>query len=202
MIIQFCGLSGVGKTTLAHEAKSQLFLNGISVEIVDGDIYRSKICKDLGFSKADRQENIRRLGFIASRFSSHGIVAIMSVINPYNETRAELKATYRNVKTVFLDCSVETLFVRDTKGLYRRSQLPEQDPEKISNLSGVNDQFDIPSDSDLCLNTDRQTIEACTADLCRFIIHELKLLNPEIQFPNIRMNEFDEIGKQPRISKQ
>lgn len=202
MIIQFCGLSGVGKTTLAHEAKSQLFLNGISVEIVDGDIYRSKICKDLGFSKADRQENIRRLGFIASRFSSHGIVAIMSVINPYNETRAELKATYRNVKTVFLDCSVETLFIRDTKGLYRRSQLPEQDPEKISNLSGVNDQFDIPLEADLYLNTDLQTIEACTADLCRFIIHELKLLNPEIQFPNIRMNEFDEIGKQPRISKQ
>jgi len=182
MVIQFCGLSGVGKTTLAQHAKNQLRQKGISVEIVDGDVYRSKLCKDLGFSKADRQENIRRLGFIASRFSSQGIVAIMSVINPYEETRVELKASYPNVKTVYLDCPVETLFLRDTKGLYKRSQLPDHDPAKISNLTGINDQFEIPSDADLRLNTDVKTVEECTDDLCSLILKELESDNQDFQF--------------------
>jgi len=183
MVIQFCGLSGVGKTTLAQQAKDHLSKGGISVEIIDGDMYRTQLCKDLGFSKADRQENVRRLGFIASRFSSHGIVAIMSVINPYEDTRAELKASYPNVKTVYLDCPIETLFLRDTKGLYKRTQLPDHDPEKINNLTGVNDSFEVPSDADLCLNTDLQTIGECTEALCRFIVKELEFTNQVLQFP-------------------
>lgn len=181
MVIQFCGLSGVGKTTLATQTKIRLNLRGVAVEIIDGDVYRSKLCKDLGFSKADRQENIRRLGFIASRFSSHGIVAIMSVINPYEETRLELVNSYPDVKTVHLDCPVETLYKRDTKGLYKRTLLPEGDPLKLHNLSGVNDQFEIPLNPDLYINTESKTIDECTESLCGFILAQLSksaLLEP------------------------
>jgi len=170
MIIQFCGLSGVGKSTLAACTKKYLSEKGIPVEMIDGDIYRSKLCKDLGFSKKDRQENIRRLGFIASRFSKQGIVSIMSVINPFEETRLELARNYPNVKTIFLDCSLETLFERDTKGLYKRTLLPEGDPNKLTNLTGVNDTFEIPSNPDLYINTGTQAIAECTQLISKFII--------------------------------
>lgn len=191
MVIQFCGLSGVGKTTLATQTKMQLNLKGIAVEIIDGDVYRSKLCKDLGFSKADRQENIRRLGFIASRFSDQGIVAIMSVINPYEETRLELVNSYPDVKTVHLDCPVETLYKRDTKGLYKRTLLPEGDPQKLHNLTGVNDQFEIPLSPDLYLNTGSGTVDECTESLCDFILTQLSMsaLLQTIPKDNIILNQ-------------
>jgi len=173
MIIQFCGLSGVGKTTLAMQTKMKLREKRIPVEIIDGDVYRKTLCKDLGFSKEDRQENIRRLGFIASRFSAQGIVAIMSVINPYEEARKELASLYPNVKTVHLDCSVETLYQRDTKGLYKRTLLPDHDPQKINNLTGVNDHFEIPLKPDLYINTEIKSIDFCTDSLCSFIVNQL-----------------------------
>lgn len=179
MIIQFCGLSGAGKTTLAENTKNQLLENGIRAEIIDGDVYRSKLCKDLGFSKADRQENIKRLGFIASRFSAQGIVAIMSVINPYEETRAELIREYPNVKTIFLDCPIEVLYQRDTKGLYKRTLLADDDPQKIRNLTGINDMFEKPDQPDLYINTSEKTIEESTRDLCDLILKYINSKNPQ-----------------------
>ena len=173
MIIQFCGLSGVGKTTLASSTKKILTSLGIPVEVIDGDLYRNKLCKELGFSRADRQENIRRLGFIASRFSEQGIVSLMSVINPYEETRQELAATYPNVKTIFIDCDLKELLRRDTKGLYKRAMLPKDNPERLSNLTGVNDVFEIPAKPDLYLHTGLDTVKNCTRNICEFVIKEL-----------------------------
>ena len=112
MIIQLCGLSGAGKSTLSGITKLKLQNYGIPAEIIDGDDYRKMLCKDLGFSKTDRCENIRRLGFVASKLSDHGIVAIISAINPYNEIRAELARSYKDVQTVFVDCPVSTLIKR------------------------------------------------------------------------------------------
>ena len=174
MIVQFCGLSGVGKSTLAACTKKYLLEKGIQIEMIDGDLYRSKLCKDLGFSKEDRQENIRRLGFIASRFSKQGIVSIMSAINPFEEIRTELTDTYPNVKTIFLDCSLETLFERDTKGLYKRTLLPEGDPDRLSNLTGVNDTFEIPQNPDLYVNTGTHSIADCTREISTFIIKNFR----------------------------
>lgn len=175
MIIQFCGLSGVGKSTLASYTKKLLLKRGISVEIIDGDVYRSKLCKELGFSKNDRQENIRRLGFIASRFSLQGIVSIMSVINPYEETRNELAKTYPNVKTIYLDCSIENLHFRDTKGLYKRASLPDDHLDKLNNLTGVNDTFEVPEHPDLYIDTGKNTIAECSESIYEFIIQTLAL---------------------------
>lgn len=175
MIIQFCGLSGVGKSTLAGYTRKLLLKRGISVEIIDGDVYRSKLCKELGFSKKDRQENIRRLGFIASRFSRQGIVSIMSVINPYEETRNELVLSYPDVKTIYLDCSLENLYLRDTKGLYKRALLPNDDPNKLNNLTGVNDTFEVPEHPDLYINTGKSTIAECSAKIYEFIVQNLVL---------------------------
>jgi adenylylsulfate kinase len=179
MIIQLCGLSGAGKSTLALRTQNLLTNRKIPVEIIDGDDYRSRLSQDLGFSRADRQENIRRLGFIASRFAAHGIVSIISAINPYEAIRKELAAAYPEVKTVFLDCCLEELARRDTKGLYRRALLPDGHPDKVSNLTGVNDTFEPPRNPDLHLHTGRLSVDECATRISGFILDHLN-----IQFVN------------------
>ncbi len=109
MIIQLCGLSGSGKSTLAGLVKEKLTLKQVATEIIDGDAYRKALCSDLGFSREDRYENIRRLGFVADNLSVHGIVVIIAAINPYEEIRREMKDRYRNVFTVFVDCPLMRL---------------------------------------------------------------------------------------------
>ena len=173
MIIQLCGLSGAGKSTLSAIVHKRLQEYGIPSEIIDGDDYRSVLCRDLGFSKADRMENIRRLGFVASKLSAHGVVAIISAINPYNEIRAELASSYKDVQTVFVDCAVPSLIKRDTKGLYARALLPADHPEKISNLTGINDPFDVPVHPDLYINTGKKRKETCASELFSFIMQHL-----------------------------
>jgi len=177
MIIQFCGLSGSGKTTLAERVKSVFEKNGMKIEVIDGDEYRKVLCADLGFSKHDRNQNIRRLAFVASKLSAHDIIAIICAINPYEEIRQEIATNYNQVKTVFIDCDLETLKQRDTKGLYKKALLPEGHPEKIRNLSGVNDPFEIPLQPDLLINTANETIETSTRKLESFILKCLNLAN-------------------------
>jgi len=139
MIIQLCGLSGAGKTTIARSVQRKAAAYGTAIEIIDGDSYREFLCKGPGFSKEDRCENIRRLGFVASRLSNYGVVCIISAINPYEAIRNELSAAYTQVKTVYIDCAIDELIVRDTKGLYKRALLPDHHPDKLTNLTGVND---------------------------------------------------------------
>lgn len=173
MIIQLCGLSGAGKTTIANSVKKRALSYGTPLEIIDGDNYREFLCKDLGFSKADRAENIRRLGFVASRLSGHGIISIISAINPYRSVRDELSNAYDHVKTVFVDCPVNELINRDTKGLYKRALLPEGHPDKLMNLTGINDPFEAPLAPDLHLRTNEKTIAACTNELFSFILQSV-----------------------------
>ena len=174
MIIQFCGLSGSGKTTLAGNVKKLLQQKNINVEVIDGDEYRKVLCADLGFSKEHRNQNIRRLAFVASKLAQYRIVPIICAINPYNNVREELTNTYEDVKTVFVDCNLDTLIQRDTKGLYKKALLPEGHPARISNLTGVNDPFEIPSHPDLVIHSDQESIEESTEKLANFIIGNFK----------------------------
>lgn len=173
MIIQFCGMSGSGKTTLARNVKKALEANNIAVEILDGDEYRKVLCPDLGFSKADRNQNIRRLAFVASKLSAHKVVAIICAINPYDDIRQEIAATYPDVKTVYISCHLDELIRRDTKGLYKKALLPDGHPDKVNNLTGVNDPFEAPQKPDLLIDSGSETIEESTQKLARFIMAQL-----------------------------
>jgi adenylylsulfate kinase len=168
-MIQLTGLSGAGKTTLARKVKDLLERDGFIVLIIDGDEYRKTLCKDLGFSKTDRLENIRRLGQLANTFVQQEMIAIIAAINPYEQTRQELRDRY-NAKTVWLNCDLEELIRRDTKGLYKRALLPDNDPEKISNLTGVNDVYENPVQAELILNTHEDTPEQSAQKFYDFII--------------------------------
>jgi adenylylsulfate kinase len=170
MIILLCGLSGAGKTTLAKAVKQKLAEADIFIELIDADEYRQRLFKDLLYSKEDRNENIRRLGFIANKFSSHNIITVISAINPYDEIRQELVKSYKNVKVVHVDCPLPVLVKRDTKGLYKRALLPAGDPQKINNLTGVNDPFEAPANPDIYINTYNLTIDESTNELYSFIM--------------------------------
>lgn len=183
MIIQFCGLSGAGKTTVANLAKERLERNNKSVAVIDGDEYRETLCKGLGYSKQDRQENLRRMAFVAAQLSKYGVICLISSINPFNETRKEISDKYPNVKLVHVDCSLSVLTKRDTKNLYRKALLPDGHPEKIHNLTGVNDPFDIPANPDLYINTTDNSPEDCAQQLVSFI-------DTNFSKPNYRSHHF------------
>ena len=170
MIIQFCGLSGSGKSTIAGRVKELLREQNVPVEIIDGDEYRKVLCSDLGFSKEDRNTNIRRLAFVAGKLSSYNIVTIICAINPYEAIREEIKTQYPQAKTVFIDCSMEVLQERDTKGLYKKALLPDNHPDKVYNLTGVNDPFDVPGAPDLVICSDKEGVEESAGRLMAFIL--------------------------------
>ena len=169
MIIQFCGLSGSGKTTLARKAKEYFDGKGVNLEVIDGDEYRKVLCPDLGFTKQDRHANIRRLAFVADKLAQYNVIPIICAINPYEEIRREVATTYRGVKTIYIKCSLDELFRRDTKGLYARTLLPEGDPQRLQNLSGVSDPFEVPSGPDLTIETDNETVLESSQKLIRYI---------------------------------
>jgi adenylylsulfate kinase len=153
LFIQLTGLSGSGKSTIANGVKELLLSSGFRIEVIDGDIYRKKLCSDLGFSKSDRHENIRRLGFVSNKFAENGIISILAAINPYEEIRKELSMYGPHVKTIWINCDLDTLIKRDTKQLYKKAMLPENHPDKIKNLTGVNDPYEAPENPDLVINT-------------------------------------------------
>ncbi|HEY0678701.1 MAG TPA: adenylyl-sulfate kinase [Chitinophagaceae bacterium] len=175
LLIQLTGLSGSGKSTIAAAVKELLRQHNFPVEIIDGDIYRKKLCPDLGFSKEDRHENIRRLGFVGNLLASNKIITILAAINPYENIRKELKGYGAHVKTVWINCDLETLLKRDTKQLYKKAMLPDSHPEKISNLTGVNDPYEIPENPDLVINSDVETEQQSAAKLYNFIIGHLNI---------------------------
>jgi adenylylsulfate kinase len=172
-LFQMTGLSGAGKSTISNLLKYKLLDLNLNVEIIDGDEFRKTLCSDLGFSREDRIENIKRLGFVANLLAKNGIITIIAAINPYNIARNELQRKY-DAKLIYINCDVETLRKRDTKGLYKRAFLPENHPDKIHNLTGVNDIFEIPESPDLVLDTSKETLDVSVQKALDFILINIK----------------------------
>lgn len=173
ILIQFSGLSGSGKSTLANRVAEELIQLGYRVEVIDGDTCRKEISKDLGFSKAERFENIRRLFFVGKLLVKHDVIVLLAVINAYEEIRKELRQ-HEFVRTVYLNCPLDKLIERDTKGLYKRAFLSDEDEGKINNLTGVNDPFEIPENPDLVLYTAKEDIKTSAEKLLNFILETLE----------------------------
>ena len=169
IFIQMTGMSGAGKSTIAFGVQRVLKEMGHNIEVIDGDEYRDGLCSDLGFSKEDRNTNIRRLSFVGKVLSRNNVVCIMSAINPYDDIRREVKENNPLEKTVFVDCDIDTLVGRDPKGLYRRALLPDSDPDKIHNFTGISDPFESPVNADLIINTNEESVEESIRKLISFI---------------------------------
>jgi adenylyl-sulfate kinase len=148
----FTGLSGAGKSTISEIVEQQLRERGLRVELLDGDVVRTKLSKGLGFSKEDRDENVRRIGFVCQLLSRNGVAAIAAFISPYREIRDEVRAKTHNFVEVYVQCPLETLIERDVKGLYKKALAGE-----IANFTGVSDPYEPPLNPEIVVKTNEET---------------------------------------------
>jgi adenylyl-sulfate kinase len=158
--VWFTGLSGAGKTTIAHQLERVLRERGKKVEVLDGDVVRTHLSKGLGFSKEDRDTNIRRIGFVAHLLSRNGVAVICSAISPYRAIRDENRAMIGDFVEVYTKCPIDVLQERDVKGLYAKALKGE-----IPNFTGVSDPYEEPLDPEVVLETDKETEEESLAKL-------------------------------------
>lgn len=162
--IWFTGLSGAGKTTVARLLEKELRDRGHKVEVLDGDVVRTNLSKGLGFSKEDRDINIRRIGFVCHLLSRNGVVAIAAAISPYRAIRDEVRRMIGDFVEVFVDCPVEVCADRDVKGLYQKAMNGE-----IANFTGVSDPYEPPLNPEVVIKTAEETPE----ESCRKILDKL-----------------------------
>lgn len=170
--VWFTGLSGAGKTTIAGRLEQALRARGLRAELLDGDVVRTHISKGLGFSKEDRDTNIRRIGFVCKLLSRNGVAAIAAAVSPYREIRDEVRTEIANFVEVYVKCPLDVLKGRDVKGLYAKAHRGE-----IANFTGVSDPYEEPLNPELVLQTDQETEEESLAKVIAKL-EELGLLAP------------------------
>jgi adenylyl-sulfate kinase len=153
LTIWFTGLSGAGKSTLANALEAELRSQDRRVEVLDGDVVRENLSKGLGFSKEDRDTNIRRIGFVAHLLTRNGVTVIVSAISPYREVRDEVRATIGRFIEIHVDCDMDELVRRDVKGLYKKALAGE-----IANFTGVSDPYEAPLHAEVVVDSSRETL--------------------------------------------
>lgn len=150
----FTGLSGSGKSTLSNLVLQRLQKMGAKVEVLDGDVVRTHLSKGLGFSKEDRDENIRRIGFVCELLSRNDVIAIAAAISPYRSVRDEVRSRIKNFVEVYTECPVEVLAERDVKGLYKKALAGE-----VKHFTGVSDPYEPPLAPEVTINSSTETPE-------------------------------------------
>jgi adenylylsulfate kinase len=153
-ILWLTGLSGAGKSTISSALLPRLETAGRRVELLDGDVVRTHLTQGLGFSREDRNTNVRRIGWVAGLVARHGGVALAAVISPYREVRDELKRTYPNFIEVFIDTPIEICAARDVKGLYAKARAGE-----IKGFTGIDDPYEPPTRPDVVIRTPETTVD-------------------------------------------
>lgn len=164
------GLSGAGKTTLTGRLVPELRSRGVSIEVLDGDEVRTNLSKGLGFSKEDRDTNIRRIGYVSRLLARNGVGVVTAAISPYRDVRDEVRRSVEadgaEFVEVFVKCPIEVLAERDVKGLYKKALAGE-----IKEFTGVSDPYEEPLKPEIIIETDYESVETSAGR----IIHELEL---------------------------
>jgi bifunctional enzyme CysN/CysC len=153
MTLWFTGLSSAGKSTISKAVYEKLWAKGYRVELLDGDVIRQHMSKDLGFSKEDRDENIRRIGFTAELLTRNGVIVLVAAISPYRQVREEVRARIGNFVEVFVNAPLPVVEKRDLKGIYRRCRAGE-----ITGVTGLDDPYEPPANPEVECRTDQETL--------------------------------------------
>ena len=160
----FTGLSGAGKSTIADIIEKQIKEKGLKIEVLDGDVVRTHLSKGLGFSKEDRDANIRRIGYVASLLSRNGVITITAAISPYREIRDEIRDMHENFIEVYVKCPLEIVEKRDVKGLYKKARAGE-----IPQFTGVSDPYEEPTNPEIVVETDKENAEASANTILKWL---------------------------------
>ncbi|HZS75113.1 MAG TPA: adenylyl-sulfate kinase [Ktedonobacteraceae bacterium] len=171
--IWFTGLSGAGKSTLSEIVEQRLRARGRKVEVLDGDVVRTHLSKGLGFSREDRDTNIKRIAFVCGLLTRNGVVCISAAISPYREAREWARNEIKNFVEVYVKCPIEVCRQRDVKGLYKLV-----DEGKIKGFTGVDDPYEEPEHPELVIETDKESVEESVVRIFAKL-EELGYLEPE-----------------------
>jgi adenylyl-sulfate kinase len=170
--IWFTGLSCAGKTTVSRRVAEELRKRGLKVEVLDGDVVRTNLSKGLGFSKEDRDTNIKRIGFVCNLLTRNGVVAIGAAISPYRKVREYNRREIGDFVEVYCKCSLEVCIERDVKGLYKKALAGE-----ISNYTGISDPYEEPLNPEVVLETDKESEGESVSKVIRKL-EELRYVAP------------------------
>lgn len=170
--VWFTGLSGSGKTTISQVLESKLRAAGAKLEVLDGDIVRTNLTKGLGFSKEDRDENVRRIGFVANLLTRNGVIVLVSAISPYRDVRDQVRQRIGDFVEVYANTPVEVCEQRDVKGLYKKARAGE-----IKNFTGISDPYEGPLTPEVNCETVNETPEE-SANKVMAKLEELGYLSP------------------------
>ncbi len=162
-VLWFTGLSGSGKSTIATRVRAELESRGVEVEYIDGDALRD-VFPNTGFTRAEREEHLRRTGYMASRLAAHGVTVVASLVSPYRESRGFIRKLCRDFVEIYVATPLEECERRDVKGLYARARRGE-----LRNFTGIDDPYEPPETPELTLDTRALSVEQCVAEvLARF----------------------------------
>jgi adenylylsulfate kinase len=153
IVVWFTGFSGAGKSTIADALTEKLKFEGYQLEVLDGDEIRENLTKDLGFSKEDRDTNIRRIGFVAQLLARNGVIVLVPVISPYRAIREEMRANIDNFVEVFVNAPISVCEERDVKGLYKQVRAG-----KIKQFTGIDDPYEPPTNPEVECRTDLEDV--------------------------------------------
>ena len=174
LTIWLTGLSGSGKSTLARAVHQALVNYGYSAELLDADILRRQLNRDLGFTKEDRDENVRRIGYVAGLLNSKGSIAIVASISPYRAVRNEVRKKISSFIEVHVNASLAACEARDPVGLYKKVRAGE-----ISHFTGIDDPYEAPLQPEILCHTETESVEVCTAQIVQTVIDSMKKENSE-----------------------
>ena len=166
-VLWFTGLSGAGKSTTANTLQQKLIEFGCNTYLLDGDKLREGLCRDLGFSEADRSENLRRIGEVAHLMVDAGLLVICATISPFEQTRRDLRARFNSGDfiEVFIDASLSVCEARDPKGLYRKAR-----EGKITQFTGIDSTYDRPTSAEIHVRTDQLTTDECVEKIMTYLL--------------------------------
>ena len=173
--IWMTGLSGAGKSTIAQLLEQRLKERDTRVEILDGDVVRTHLSKGLGFSREDRDTNIKRIAFVCSLLTRNGVICVSAAISPYREAREWARKEIGNFVEVYVKCPIEVCRQRDVKNLYKLV-----DEGKLKNFTGVDDPYEEPAHPEVVVETDKETAEESVANIFARLV-ELGCLEPELE---------------------
>jgi adenylyl-sulfate kinase len=169
LTVWFTGLSGSGKTTICRSVYTELLAQGIRAEFLDADELRKHLNSDLGFTKKDRDENVRRIGFVAGLLTRNGVVALVAAISPYRATREEVRRTIGNFIEVYVDTPLSICEDRDPKGLYKRARAGQ-----IQSFTGIDDPYEPPLTPAVRCDTEHRSIKTNTDEVLSAILQFLQ----------------------------
>jgi bifunctional enzyme CysN/CysC len=174
LTVWFTGLSGAGKTTICRAVATELLAHGLQVEVIDGDIIRNYLCRDLGFSKHDRDENIRRIAFVAQLLTRNGTIVLVSAISPYRGGRDEARRRIGDFLEVYVSTPLSVCELRDPKELYKNAR-----SGKIQGFTGIDDPYEPPLAAEIVCSTDRETPRESSSKVVASVLHYLSQKSPK-----------------------